>query len=241
MHQSNNATEDKSFMEALTGNPVERTSVGVQTESQVGTAVVAERLTGTVKWFNNKAGFGFLTVCGDGEYGGKDIFVHYSSIRVSNSQYKYLIQGEYVDFTLDTSKNDKHEYHAMDISGVKGGPIMCETRRNDAHTRTYGVQGGGEQEQEQEQEQDGGGQYVSQGRRGGRGGRGQDVSQGRGGRGQDVSQGRGGRGQDVSQGRGGRGQDVSQGRGGRGGRGQDVGQGRGGRGGRGQDVSHGSR
>jgi len=38
------------------------------------------RLIGRVKWFNNKAGFGFITVC-DGEYAEKDIFVHYSSIR----------------------------------------------------------------------------------------------------------------------------------------------------------------
>lgn len=92
--------------------------------------VIAERLTGTVKWFNNKAGFGFITVCEPGEFDGKDIFVHYSSIRVTNSQYKYLVQGEYVDFTLVKANSDTHEFQAMDISGVKGGPIMCETRRS---------------------------------------------------------------------------------------------------------------
>jgi cold shock CspA family protein len=37
-----------------------------------GTQETVERLTGMVKWFNNKAGFGFITVC-DGEYSGKDI------------------------------------------------------------------------------------------------------------------------------------------------------------------------
>lgn len=88
-----------------------------------------QRLTGMVKWFNNKSGFGFITVCGEGEFGGKDIFSHYSSIRVTNSQYKYLVQGEYVDFNLVKSENDNHEYHAMDITGVHGGPILCETRR----------------------------------------------------------------------------------------------------------------
>jgi len=82
-----------------------------------------------VKWFNNKSGFGFITVSGSGEFGGKDIFTHYSSIRVSNSQYKYLVQGEYVDFDLVKSENEKHEYHAIDITGVQGGAIMCETRR----------------------------------------------------------------------------------------------------------------
>ena len=59
----------------------------------------------------------------------KDIFAHYSSIRVTNSQYKYLVQGEYVEFKLVKSDNEKHEYHAMDITGIMGGPILCETRR----------------------------------------------------------------------------------------------------------------
>lgn len=87
------------------------------------------RLTGMVKWFNNKSGFGFITVCGDGEYGGKDIFTHYSAIRVTNSQYKYLVQGEYVDFNLVKSDSENHEFNAGDVTGVMGGPILCETRR----------------------------------------------------------------------------------------------------------------
>lgn len=93
----------------------------VETETQV------QRLTGKVKWFNNKAGFGFITIC-DGTLSGQDIFVHYSSIRVENSQYKYLVQGEYVDFNLVKSDNSKYEYLAMDVTGVKSGSIMCETR-----------------------------------------------------------------------------------------------------------------
>lgn len=88
-----------------------------------------QRLTGMVKWFNNKAGFGFITVCEGFEHAGKDIFAHYTSIRVTNSQYKYLVQGEYVDFELTKSDSDKHEFHAADITGVRGGPILCETRR----------------------------------------------------------------------------------------------------------------
>lgn len=87
-----------------------------------------QRWIGMVKWFNNKAGFGFITVAGTGELAGKDIFAHYSAIRVEN-QYKYLVQGEYVDFVLHRSENEKHEYHATDITGMLGGPIMCETRR----------------------------------------------------------------------------------------------------------------
>ena len=93
-----------------------------------------ERMTGNVKWFNNKAGFGFITGC-DGVYKGKDIFVHYSSILVENPQYKYLVQGEYVDFDLVRLDSDKHEFHAVNVSGVKGGPILCETRVSFSDTR----------------------------------------------------------------------------------------------------------
>ena len=90
---------------------------------------VPERILGQVKWFNNKAGYGFITV-NDGEHNGKDIFVHYSAIRVANSQYKYLTQGEYVEFVLDKSNNDAHELQATDVSGLKNGKLMCEIRRS---------------------------------------------------------------------------------------------------------------
>ena len=87
-----------------------------------------KRLLGQVKWFNNKAGYGFITVS-DGEQAGKDIFIHFSSISASESQYKYLVQGEYVEFVLDKSTTDGHEFQATQVSGVKGGKLMCETRR----------------------------------------------------------------------------------------------------------------
>jgi len=92
------------------------------------------RLLGQVKWFNNKAGYGFITV-NDGEFAGKDIFIHYTAIRVTNSQYKYLVQGEYVEFGLVKSNSDTHEFQATEISGVKGGVLMCETRRNNRAVR----------------------------------------------------------------------------------------------------------
>ena len=91
--------------------------------------IETQRLMGMVKWFNNKAGFGFITVCNEFEHAGKDIFAHYTTIRVTNSQYKYLVQGEYVEFVLTRSDNDKHEFHATDITGIHNGPILCETRQ----------------------------------------------------------------------------------------------------------------
>jgi cold shock CspA family protein len=88
----------------------------------------SERLTGQVKWFNTKAGYGFITGC-NGAYNGQDIFVHFSSIKVTNSQYRYLVQGEYVEFDVVKPEGDKHENHAINVSGLYMGPIMCEAKR----------------------------------------------------------------------------------------------------------------
>ena len=94
------------------------------------------RYTGNVKWFNNKIGFGFITVCNKGEHYNKDIFVHYSSICVLDSQYKYLIQGEYVDFTLsDKVCGSRYEHQAINVCGVQDGPIMCELKKQPMITK----------------------------------------------------------------------------------------------------------
>lgn len=85
-------------------------------------------LIGKVKWFNNKAGYGFITLK-EGE-DTRDIFVHYSAIRVTNSQYKYLVQGEYIQFDLEKSTDGPHEVKAVNVTGVKGGELMCETRHS---------------------------------------------------------------------------------------------------------------
>jgi CspA family cold shock protein len=86
------------------------------------------RMVGQVKWFNTKTGYGFITAK-EGEHEGKDIFTHYSSIRVTDSQYKYLVQGEYVDLVIVKSSQGNHEFQSSDVTGIKGGGLMCETRK----------------------------------------------------------------------------------------------------------------
>ena len=48
---------------------------------------------GTVKWFNNAKGFGFI-----GREDGPDVFVHYSAIQVDG--YKSLKEGDVVEFDI---------------------------------------------------------------------------------------------------------------------------------------------
>ena len=100
----------------------------------------SERLTGRVKWFNNRAGFGFVTVM-EGEKKDEDIFVHHSGIVVNNEQYKYLVQGEYVSFSLRESDNDEHPYQAGEVRGVLDGWLMCETRNANRSSREDGEEG----------------------------------------------------------------------------------------------------
>ena len=88
----------------------------------------SERFTGRVKWFNNKAGYGFISIT-DGPQAGTDVFVHHSTIGVSSEQYKYLVQGEYISFNLSPTQNDSHKFQATNVLGINGGKLMCETRR----------------------------------------------------------------------------------------------------------------
>jgi len=52
--------------------------------------------SGTVKWFNNAKGYGFIT----GE-DGKDVFVHHSAIKNGGFGFKSLVEGEKVSFEVE--------------------------------------------------------------------------------------------------------------------------------------------
>jgi CspA family cold shock protein len=57
--------------------------------------MVGSMATGTVKWFNNEKGFGFIEV----EGGGKDVFCHFSAIQ--GDGFKSLNEGDEVEFDVE--------------------------------------------------------------------------------------------------------------------------------------------
>ena len=65
--------------------------------------------TGTVKWFNNDKGYGFITQ----DDGGADVFVHHSAI--SGEGYKSLAEGTKVEYEVEDSPKGPQ---ARDVSTV---------------------------------------------------------------------------------------------------------------------------
>ena len=95
-----------------------------------------DEYSGVVKWFNRTAGWGFVTVIGDGQTTGDDIFVHWNSLSVDKEQYRYLVNGEYVSFKISFNKDAKHPYQAQGVRGVNGGKLMCDTHTEQFRSRS---------------------------------------------------------------------------------------------------------
>lgn len=93
---------------------------------------------GQVKWWNDRLGYGFITVC-RGPDRGKDIFVHHTGIRPLSSHYRTLYKGEYVQFDIQggvAKPSGGSEvlhghaaggtHQATNVTGVDGGCLMCD-------------------------------------------------------------------------------------------------------------------
>ncbi|KAL3771233.1 hypothetical protein ACHAWO_005173 [Cyclotella atomus] len=76
----------------------------------------ASRVTGTVKWFDAKKGFGFLIP----DDGTTDIFVHHSSIHADG--FRSLGDGEQVEFEVMEEPNGRLK--AMNVTGPNGAPVQ---------------------------------------------------------------------------------------------------------------------
>ncbi|MDP8234163.1 MAG: cold-shock protein [Candidatus Saelkia tenebricola] len=65
-------------------------------------------MKGTVKWFSNEKGYGFIT-----PESGKDVFVHHSAIQ--SSGYATLEEGQQVEFEIGQGPKGEHAINVVTI------------------------------------------------------------------------------------------------------------------------------
>ncbi len=71
---------------------------------------MADRETGTVKWFNDEKGYGFITP----DAGGKDLFVHHSEI--SSDGFRSLNEGDHVEYSVGQGQKGPNAQNVEVIS-----------------------------------------------------------------------------------------------------------------------------
>ncbi|KAI7724434.1 hypothetical protein M8C21_017277, partial [Ambrosia artemisiifolia] len=88
------------------------------------------RKSGTVKWFNDTKGFGFITP----EDGGEELFVHQSAIRTDG--FRSLGDGENVEYVVETGSDGRNK--AADVTGPNEGPVQGRTVKWFNDTKGFG-------------------------------------------------------------------------------------------------------
>ena len=88
-------------------------------------STVTRTYTGRCKWFNNRLGYGFITVDNPNKDVPEDIFIHQTNIQPSSSTFRTLRQGEYVSFVVRQDENNTVQ--AINVTGLNGGPLLCDT------------------------------------------------------------------------------------------------------------------
>ena len=136
------------------------------------------RMTGTVKWFNNDKGFGFIAP----EDGSKDIFVHHTAIQ--GSGYKSLDEGEKVEFDVAQGQKGPQAENVTRLGG--GNPSSGGGGGGSRGGGGGGGYGGGSGGGCYGGGSGGGGYGGGGGGRGGSGGGGRGGDYGGGGRGRDY-------------------------------------------------------
>lgn len=64
---------------------------------------------GTVKWFNEDKGFGFIS----NDNGGEDVFVHFSAIQTDG--FRTLTEGQKVTFDIETDQKNSKKTCAVNV------------------------------------------------------------------------------------------------------------------------------
>ena len=78
---------------------------------------------GTVKWFNSKKGYGFITSDDD----ASDVFVHYSAIQAEGDEFKIIYEGDIVEFEITEGQKGPQ---ASNVVVVEKGPRKFSGRRS---------------------------------------------------------------------------------------------------------------
>lgn len=68
--------------------------------------------TGTVKWFNEDKGFGFIA----DDNGGADVFVHFSAVK--STGFKTLREGQAVSYDVETDPKNSKKLRATNVNLV---------------------------------------------------------------------------------------------------------------------------
>ena len=89
------------------------------------------RLTGTVKWFNDAKGFGFIS-----REGGPDVFVHFSAIQ--SSGFKTLAEGDQVEFEIEQGQKGPQAANVTKIGGAAAQGGAEDSGSHRPESRSYG-------------------------------------------------------------------------------------------------------
>ena len=71
-------------------------------------------MNGTVKWFNDGKGYGFIA----NDEGGDDIFVHFSAIQAEPGVFRTLKEGQKVTFETEPDPKDSGKLRAVNVEIV---------------------------------------------------------------------------------------------------------------------------
>ena len=84
--------------------------------------------TGTVKWFNDAKGFGFI----EPEVGGDDVFAHFSAIQMAG--FRTLKQGGQVSYDLVQGPKGQLAHNITELAGAMIAPAQSAPLPHPAHS-----------------------------------------------------------------------------------------------------------